>query len=127
MPRVTPQQVDLRALTAATRCIHQLFIMVNAQHLLEGNFSNLHELNDSFDPLLLYERRLKQLGSTRYVTPREHHSYSVWVYKLDLRKAYGEVPWLTDHEFLLKYRTTHVGVVFLLALYVLVVMTKSAE
>jgi hypothetical protein len=83
--------------------------VVNAQQLLEGNFSNLNELNDSFVALLLYERRLKQLRSTRYVTPREHHSYSVWVYELDLRKVYGEVPWLTDREFLLKYRTTREG------------------
>ena len=54
--------------------------------LLEGDFSNLNELNDSFAALLLYERHLKQLRSTRYVTPREHRSYSVWVYELDLRK-----------------------------------------
>ena len=70
--------------------------MVNAQQLLEGNFSNINELNDSFVALLLYERCLKQLRSTRYVTPMEHRSYSVWVYELDLRKVKGEVPWLTD-------------------------------
>ena len=103
MPRVTPRQVALRALTAATRRIRQLFIVVNAQQLLEGDFSNLNELNDSFVALLLYEHHLKQLYSTRYVTLREHRSYSVWVYELYLRKVYGEVPWLTDHEFLLKY------------------------
>ena len=77
--------------------------MVNAQQLPKGDFSNLNELNDSFVALLLYEHHLKQLYSTRYVTPREHHSYSVWVYKLNLRKVYGEVPWLTDREFLLKH------------------------
>ena len=83
--------------------------MVNAQRLLEDNFSNLNELNYSFVALLLYERHSKQLHSTRYVTPREHRSYSVWVYELDLRKVNGGVPWLTDCEFLLKYRTTHQG------------------
>ncbi len=83
--------------------------MVNAQQLLEGDFSNLNELNDSFVVLLLYECHLKQLCSTRYVTPREHCSISIWVYELNLRKVYGEVPWLTDCKFLLKYQTTHEG------------------
>ena len=83
--------------------------MVNAQQLLEGDFSNLNKLNDSFVALLLHEHCLKQLRSTRYVTLREHHSYSVWVYELDLRKVYGEVPCLTDRDFLLKYQTTHKG------------------
>ena len=83
--------------------------MVNAQQLLEGDFSNLNELNDSFVVTLLYECHLKQLCSTRYVTPREHCSISIWVYELNLRKVYGEVPWLTDCKFLLKYQTTHKG------------------
>ena len=109
MSRVTPRQVALRALTAATRRIRQLFIVVNAQQLLEGDFSNLNKLNDSFVALLLYECDLKQLRSSRYITLREHCSYSVWVYELDLRKVYGEVAWLSDREFLLKCQTTRKG------------------
>ena len=103
MPRVTPRQVALRALTMAARRVRQVFIILNSQQLLDGDYSDLNEHNDSFDALLLYEHRLKRLHITRYVTPREHCYYSTWVYELDLRKVDGEVPWLTDREFLLKY------------------------
>ena len=101
MPRVTPQQIALRALTAATQRIRQLFIVLNADKLLDCNFGDLNEHNASFVALLLYECELKRLRSTRYVTPREHQSYTTWICELDLRKEDGDVPWLSDREFFL--------------------------
>ena len=103
MPRVTPRQVALISLTAVMQYVNQLFIILNNQKLLDGKFRNLNEHKDLCVALLLYEHRLKRLHITRYVTPREHCYYSTWVYELDLRKVDGEVPWLTDREFLLKY------------------------
>jgi hypothetical protein len=96
MPRVTPRRLALRALTTATRRIRRLFIVQNVKELLNGDLTELNKHKDSFLALSTYELCLRNFRVTRYVTSRQHRSYSPWVYEPDLRKVEGEVPWLTD-------------------------------
>ena len=109
MPRLSARFIALRALTAATRRIRQIFLIVNFFDLIAGDFSGLTEQNESFLALLQFQCRLEELRETRYITKRKFRKYDRYIYERDLDDR-SDVPWLTEDEFLQKYRTSRAGV-----------------
>ena len=86
MPRLSARAIALRALTAATRRVRQIFLIVNFFHLVAGDFTVLTEHNESFLTLLHFERRLDELRKTRSYLSRPIRKYD---------KAFLNVIWTT--------------------------------
>ena len=86
MPRLSTRAIAPRALTAATRCVRQILLIVNFFHLISGDFTVLTEHNESFLALIEFERRLDELRKTRYYLSRPIRKYD---------KAFLNVIWTT--------------------------------
>jgi hypothetical protein len=65
--------------------------------------------NDSFIALLIYQQCLTNLRKQRYLDTRLYHKYNQKIYEHDLKNVEGGVFWLTDKDFLIKYRTNWEG------------------
>jgi hypothetical protein len=110
MPRLSARAIALRALTAATRRVRQIFLIVNFFHLVAGDFTVLTEHNESFLALIEFERKLDELRKTRYYLSRDNiRTYDKRIFERDLDDK-SDIPWLNDEEFLNKYRTCRAGV-----------------
>ena len=110
MPRLSARAIALRALTAATRRVWQIFLIVNFFHLVAGDFTVLTEHNESFLALIEFERKLDELRKTRYYLSRDNiRTYDKRIFERDLDNK-SDIPWLNDEEFLNKYRTCRAGV-----------------
>ena len=112
MPHLSPRAIALRALTAATRRVRQVFLVVNFSHLLDRDFSVFNEHNETFVTPLNFQRRLTDLCNTRFYLPRPFRQYDRYVFERDLKND-DDVPWLSDEEFLRKYRTSQEGLDYL--------------
>ena len=108
MPRLSTRAIALRALTAATRRIRQIFLLENFSHLIDGNLTVLNEHNESFLALLQCQRRLTKLRNKRYYSARHIRKYSRHIFEHDL-DGDGDAPWLNEVEFMNKYRTSRDG------------------
>ena len=114
MPCLSDRGLALNALTATTRRIRQIFLIENLVDLLDGNLTFMNETNESFIALLRYQRHLSNLRNMRYLEIRSYRRYDKNIYERDLR--YQEVPWLTEKDFKVKYRTSREGLDFLTTL-----------
>ena len=56
MPRISARAIALRALTASTKQLRQIFLIANFAHLATGNWSVFNQSNESFISLLLFQR-----------------------------------------------------------------------
>ena len=110
MPRLSARAIALRALTAATRRVQQIFLIINFFHLVAGDFTVLTEHNESFLALIEFERKLDELRKTRYYLSHDNiRTYDKRIFERDLDDK-SDIPWLNDEEFLNKYRTCRAGV-----------------
>ncbi len=114
MPCLSDRGLALNALTATTRRIRKIFIIENLVDLLDGNLTFMNETNESFIALLRYQQHLSNLRNRRYLEIRSYRRYDKIIYERDLR--YQEVPWLTEKDFKVKYRTSREGLDFLTTL-----------
>jgi hypothetical protein len=64
MPRLSPRAIALRALTAATRGVWQVFLVVNFSHLLDGDFTVFNEHNETLAALLNFQLCLTDTFTT---------------------------------------------------------------
>ena len=112
MPRLSPRAIALRALTAATRRVRQVFLVCNISHLLDGDFTVFDEHNETFVALLNFQRRLTDLRNSRFYSPRPFREYDRYVFERDLNTDV-DIPWLSDEDFLRKYRTSREGLEYL--------------
>ena len=108
MPHISARAIALRALTASTKRLRQIFLIVNFAHLATGNWSVFNQSNKSFIALLLFQRRLDELCEKRHVSERPLRKYDSRVFERDLDDT-SDAPWLNDVEFLEKYRTSRAG------------------
>ena len=100
MPCLNAKSIALKALTACTRQVGQIFMITNIFHLLDGDLTILSKHHESFIALLDYQKQLHKLLKQQYVGYCFYRTYSKKIYKRDLQKVKGEVPWLTDNDFL---------------------------
>lgn len=84
MPHISARAIALRALTASTKRLRQIFLVANFAHLATGNWSVFNQSNESFIALLLFQRRLDELRETRYVSERPYRKYDSRVFERDL-------------------------------------------
>jgi hypothetical protein len=102
MPRLSARAIALRALTAATRRVRQIFLIVNFFRLIS-------EHNESFLAFIEFKNRLDELRKTRYYLSRPIRKYDKHIFERDL-DGKSDIPWLNEEEFLNKYHTCCAGV-----------------
>ena len=67
MPHLRARAIALRALTAATRRVRQIFLIVNFFHIISGDFTVLTEHNESF-LAPFYSSRVDLMNYTKHAT-----------------------------------------------------------
>ena len=70
----------------------------------------MNETNESFVALLSYQWDLRHLRNMRYIEIRSYRKYDKNIFERDLYfDKEEEVPWLTEKDFKIKYRTCREG------------------
>jgi hypothetical protein len=104
MPRRSNRSRLLSSLALCRDRARRLFIADHVANLLDGNDQGLDMTNTSFMLVSRFTHRFHVLTQSRYSIPRTARKHQFDVFECDLNDSEDNQNWLSDDEFLCKYR-----------------------
>jgi hypothetical protein len=104
MPRLSRRFRVLSSLASSRDRARRLFVADNLHVLLDGDYHELNTSNETFMFLAGLNRHHRHMTQSRYIVPRFARKHSYNAFLSDLNEDDSDINWLSDDEFLCKYR-----------------------